>query len=72
MSESDRSLDERPPRITAGAAVTFGTDRNLERTAVIDERAILCDALVRSMGERTVAEIKCARHAIVITCSTPL
>jgi conjugative relaxase-like TrwC/TraI family protein len=56
--ESDRSLSERPPTITAGAAVTFAIDRNLERTAVVDERAIMRDALVRSMGERTVDEIK--------------
>jgi conjugative relaxase-like TrwC/TraI family protein len=56
--ESDRSLGERPPRITARAAVTFAIDRNLERAAVVDERAIMRDALVRSMGERTVAEIE--------------
>ena len=40
-----------PPGITAHAAVTFATDRNLEREAVVDERALLRDALRRSMGK---------------------
>ena len=39
------------PRITARTAVTFAKERNLEREAVVDERAVLRDALTRSMGE---------------------
>jgi conjugative relaxase-like TrwC/TraI family protein len=46
------------PRTTAGAAVAFAKERNLEREAVVDERAVVRDALARSMGERTVDEIK--------------
>jgi conjugative relaxase-like TrwC/TraI family protein len=51
-------LEEQPSRISTGAAVTFARDRNFEREAVVDERAVLRDALVRSMGERTVQDIK--------------
>jgi conjugative relaxase-like TrwC/TraI family protein len=46
------------PTITARQAVTFAKERNIERAAVIDERALLRDALARSMGDRTVHEIK--------------
>jgi ATP-dependent exoDNAse (exonuclease V) alpha subunit len=44
--------------LTARAAVTFAKERNLERDAVVDERALLRDALTRSMGEVTVTGIK--------------
>src|SRR3989442_523904 len=36
--------------VSAHAAVTFSKDRNLEREAVVDERAVMRDALSRSMG----------------------
>ncbi len=39
-------------------AVTFARDRNLERDAVVDERALLRDALLRSLGEARINEIK--------------
>ena len=51
------SLDQLPPRTTAHAAVTFAKERNLERKAVVDERDLLCDALARSMGDVTMADI---------------
>jgi conjugative relaxase-like TrwC/TraI family protein len=38
-------------------AVTFARDRNLEREAVVEERAILRDALQRSMGEARIDDI---------------
>ena len=38
------------PRITPRTAVTFGKERNLEREAVVDERAVLRDALTRWDG----------------------
>ena len=44
--------------MTAAAAVTYATDRNFEREAVVDERALLRDALNRSMGERAGRAIK--------------
>ena len=52
-----RSRAEHAP-ITAHAAVTFAKERNFEREAVVDERAMLRDALRRSMGDRTVGDIK--------------
>jgi conjugative relaxase-like TrwC/TraI family protein len=39
-------------------AVTFARDRNLEREAVVEERAILRDALQRSLGEGRVDNIR--------------
>lgn len=61
-----RQADERIQRqeepahrtTTAGAAVAFATERNLERDAIVEERDILRDALQRSMGARTLAEVK--------------
>jgi conjugative relaxase-like TrwC/TraI family protein len=45
-------------RITPAAAVTFAKDRQLERTAVADERALLRDALTRGMGALSFAAVK--------------
>jgi conjugative relaxase-like TrwC/TraI family protein len=42
----------------AQTAVTFARDRNLERDAVVDERALMRDALKRSMGQATFAEVR--------------
>jgi conjugative relaxase-like TrwC/TraI family protein len=39
-------------------ALKFSEERNFEREAVSDERAILRDALKRSMGESTLSEVK--------------
>jgi conjugative relaxase-like TrwC/TraI family protein len=49
---------EREPADAARQAVTFARDRNLEREAVVEERAILRDALQRSLGEGRVDDIK--------------
>jgi conjugative relaxase-like TrwC/TraI family protein len=49
---------EREPADVARQAVTFARDRNLEREAVVEERAILRDALQRSLGEGRVDDIK--------------
>jgi conjugative relaxase-like TrwC/TraI family protein len=54
------SLDLEAPRISAQAAVTFAKDRNLERDAVVDERALLRDALTRALGEQPVEAITSA------------
>ncbi len=40
------------------AAVTFARDRNLERDAVADERALFRDALKRSMGQARFEDVK--------------
>ena len=42
----------------AQSAVTFARDRNLERDAVVDERALMRDSLKRSMGQSTFAEVR--------------
>lgn len=42
----------------AREAVTFSRDRNFEREAVVDERAIVRDALRRGMGEITYAQVR--------------
>jgi len=39
-------------------ALAYSSERNLEREAVVDERALLRDALSRSMGQATFAEVK--------------
>ncbi len=43
---------------TAHSAVSFARERNFERDAVADERALLTDALRRSMGGATLTDIK--------------
>jgi conjugative relaxase-like TrwC/TraI family protein len=48
--------EERETR--AQEAVTYARDRNIEREAVVDERALIRDALRRSMGESTFWEIR--------------
>ena len=50
-------LDEESPTIDQ-SAVTYAKERNIERDAVVDERAVLRDALKRSMGEAPVLVIK--------------
>ncbi|PYR35401.1 MAG: conjugal transfer protein, partial [Acidobacteria bacterium] len=49
---------EREPADVARQAVTFARDRNLEREAGVEERAILRDALQRSLGHGRVDDIK--------------
>jgi len=49
---------QREPADAARRAVTFARDRNLEREAVVEERAILRDALQRSIGDARIEDIK--------------
>ncbi|MGH7744405.1 MAG: MobF family relaxase, partial [Candidatus Dormibacteria bacterium] len=53
-----QQVESMSPATTAQAAVTFSKDRNFEREAVVDERELLLDALRRSMGEATFAEVR--------------
>src|SRR5262245_12676652 len=46
------------PADAARSAVSFARDRNLEREAVVEERAILRDALQRSLGEARLEDIR--------------
>ncbi len=56
----EKSIEEHPDaRLKpAQSAVTFARDRNLEREAVIDERALMRDALKRSMGQAKLEDVK--------------
>ena len=47
----------------AHSAVTFARDRNFEREAVMDERAIFVDAMRRGMGETTYPEVRASFEA---------
>jgi conjugative relaxase-like TrwC/TraI family protein len=51
-------VEHESARATVRSAVTFSKERNLEREAIADERDLLRDALKRSMGQVTLAEIK--------------
>jgi conjugative relaxase-like TrwC/TraI family protein len=51
-------IERKPAEEKAQSAVTFSRERNLEREAVADERALLRDALKRSMGEATFSEVR--------------
>ena len=50
--------DRTDPAKHAQGAVTWSRDRHMEREAVVDERELLRDALRRSMGKVTTAEVK--------------
>ena len=56
--EKTQHIERDAPQGKAQSAVTFSKERNLEREAVADERALLRDALKRSMGEATFHEVK--------------
>jgi conjugative relaxase-like TrwC/TraI family protein len=57
----ERPVDERQQQ--AHAALTFARDRNFEREAVMDERAIFVDAMRRGMGETTYPEVRASFEA---------
>jgi conjugative relaxase-like TrwC/TraI family protein len=57
--EKMHSVDHEDGRLRhAQSAVTFARDRNLEREAVVDERALMRDALKRSMGQASFEEVR--------------
>jgi conjugative relaxase-like TrwC/TraI family protein len=56
--EKTQHIERDAPQEKAQSAVTFSKERNLEREAVADERALLRDALKRSMGDATFGEVK--------------
>src|SRR6266403_1006517 len=51
-------LQEEPGEEVIGYALAYSREKNLERDAVAEERDLLRDALKRSMGDATVAEVK--------------
>jgi conjugative relaxase-like TrwC/TraI family protein len=57
----ERQVEEQSPELkhqTIESAVTYSRERNLERHAVTDERELMRDALKRSMGDASFAEIR--------------
>jgi hypothetical protein len=56
--QKEHGIERDPHLRPAQSAVTFARDRNLERDPVVDERALVRDALKRSMGQATLAEVK--------------
>jgi len=56
--EHGERLQQAPEEKTIGQALTYSREKNLEREAVAEERDLLRDALKRSMGDATVAEVK--------------
>jgi ATP-dependent exoDNAse (exonuclease V) alpha subunit len=54
----EHGIEREPIGAAAQSAMAFSTQRNLEREAIADERDLLRDALKRSMGKMTLAEIK--------------
>ena len=55
---SQQRTEEINPLQRVREAVTFSRDRNFEREAVVDERAIVRDALRRGMGEITYGQVR--------------
>jgi conjugative relaxase-like TrwC/TraI family protein len=51
---------EKPPQTAdrVRESLTFSRDKNFEREAVVDERALICDGLRRSMGEATYSQVR--------------
>jgi conjugative relaxase-like TrwC/TraI family protein len=55
---AQRPTEEVNPQLRVRESVTFSRDKNFEREAVVDERAIVRDALRRGMGEITYAQVR--------------
>src|SRR5258706_4098946 len=56
--ERREQLKKEPGEKAVGQALIYSREKNLEREAVAEERELLRDALKRSMGDATVAEVK--------------
>jgi conjugative relaxase-like TrwC/TraI family protein len=57
----ERQVEEQSPELkhqTIESALTYSRERNLERHAVTDERELMRDALKRSMGDASFAEVQ--------------
>ena len=55
---AQQQTPELNPQQRVREAVTFSRDKNFEREAVVDERAIVRDALRRGMGDITYSQIR--------------
>ena len=55
---SQQQTQSLPPEQRVREAMTFSRDKNFEREAVIDERALVRDALRRGMGDVTYPQVR--------------
>lgn len=55
---SQHPTEEINPQQRVRESVTFSRDKNFEREAVVDERAVVRDALRRGMGEITYSQVR--------------
>jgi conjugative relaxase-like TrwC/TraI family protein len=55
---AEQNTQEFNPLKQVREAVTFSRDKNFEREAVVDERALVRDALRRGMGDITYAQVR--------------
>lgn len=58
QERSQHRVQETNPHQRVREAVTFSRDKNFEREAVVDERALLRDALRRGMGEILYPQVR--------------
>ena len=60
-----QQTQEKPPQTVdrVRESLTFSRDKNFEREAVVDERALLRDGLRRGMGEVTFSEVRANLNA---------
>lgn len=60
---SQQQTQSVPPEQRVREAMTFSRDKNFEREAVIDERALVRDALRRGMGDVTYPQVRANLNA---------
>jgi conjugative relaxase-like TrwC/TraI family protein len=58
LERGQQARQELNPQQRVREALTFSRDKNFEREAVVDERAIVRDALRRGMGDITYAQLR--------------
>ncbi len=63
QARAKTKTQEMNPQQRVREAVTFSRDKNFEREAVVDERALVRDALRRGMGEITYGQVRANLNA---------
>ena len=63
QERSQQQTQSVPPEQRIRESLTFARDKNFEREAVIDERALMRDALRRGMGEVTYPQVRANLNA---------
>jgi conjugative relaxase-like TrwC/TraI family protein len=68
--DQPRSHDHQQSSMSTSEAIRFARDRNIERDARIDERAVLRDALTRTMGRLSPAALNTASRTPPVVVSS--